>query len=77
MLAAKAQFLDHCSDAGDGLLVWIGKPQADITKGALAVGLQATLVRTGKFRPGDEKRIRQAGDCAADVGEAVAAVLNA
>lgn len=49
--------------------------EADVN-GALALGLRATLVRTGKFRPGDEGRIGGGGGCAADVGEAVAGVLG-
>jgi HAD superfamily hydrolase (TIGR01458 family) len=49
--------------------------EADVN-GALSRGLRATLVRTGKYRPGDEQRIAEGGRCVADVGEAIDAVLN-
>lgn len=49
--------------------------EADVN-GALSLGLQATLVRTGKYRPGDERRIGEGGHCVADVSEAVEAVLD-
>jgi HAD superfamily hydrolase (TIGR01458 family) len=49
--------------------------EADVN-GALSLGLQATLVRTGKYRPGDEQRIGEGGHCVADVSEAVEAVLD-
>ncbi len=49
--------------------------EADVN-GALSLGLQATLVRTGKYRAGDERRIGEGGHCVADVSEAVNAVLN-
>ena len=44
--------------------------------GWLSLGLQATLVRTGKYRAGDERRIGEGGHCVADIGEAAKAVLN-
>lgn len=49
--------------------------EADVN-GALSLGLHATLVRTGKYRAGDERRIIEGGDCAADVGDAIEAVLD-
>ena len=49
--------------------------EADVN-GALSLGLQAVLVRTGKYRAGDKRRIGEGGHCVADVGEAVDAVLN-
>ena len=49
--------------------------EADVN-GALSLGLQAALVRTGKYRAGDERRIGEGGHFVADVGEAVNAVLN-
>ena len=49
--------------------------EADVN-GALSLGLQAALVRTGKYRAGDERRIGEGGHCVTDVGEAVNAVLN-
>lgn len=49
--------------------------EADVN-GALALGLRATLVRTGKFRTGDVERIREGGRCVADLSEAVQALLK-
>lgn len=49
--------------------------EADVN-GALSLGLHAMLVRTGKYRAGDERRIIEGGTCVADLGEAVAAVLD-
>lgn len=49
--------------------------EADVN-GALSLGLQAMLVRTGKYRPGDERRMTGGGTCVADIGEAVEAVLG-
>jgi HAD superfamily hydrolase (TIGR01458 family) len=48
--------------------------EADVN-GALAVGLQAILVRTGKYRAGDELRMNAGGKSAATVREAVTIVL--
>ena len=49
--------------------------EADVN-GALAVGLQAVLVRTGKYRAGDELLMNEGGESAADVRDAVAKVLS-
>jgi HAD superfamily hydrolase (TIGR01458 family) len=49
--------------------------EADVN-GALALGLRAALVRTGKYRDGDERRIAAGGLCVADVAAAVATVLG-
>jgi HAD superfamily hydrolase (TIGR01458 family) len=49
--------------------------EADVN-GALSLGLRAILVRTGKFRAGDERRIAERGHCVANVSKAVSAVLN-
>jgi HAD superfamily hydrolase (TIGR01458 family) len=48
--------------------------EADVN-GALAVGLQAILVRTGKYRARDELRMNEGGRSAATVREAVTMVL--
>lgn len=49
--------------------------EADVN-GALAVGLQTVLVRTGKYRAGDELLMNEGGESAADVRDAVAMVLS-
>lgn len=49
--------------------------EADVN-GALALGLQAVLVKTGKYRAGDEQRISEGGRSAADVLEAVRMALG-
>jgi HAD superfamily hydrolase (TIGR01458 family) len=56
--------------------VMIGDDVDADVNGALSLGLQARLVKTGKYRTGDERRIGEGGHCVADVGEAVDAVLN-
>jgi len=45
--------------------------EADVN-GALAAGLRGILVRTGKYRPGDETRLAPGGAVADDIGAAVA-----
>jgi HAD superfamily hydrolase (TIGR01458 family) len=75
---APAFFQAVLSDLGTspGETMMIGDDvEADIN-GALSLGLQASLVRTGKYRAGDERRIGERGQCVADIGEAVEAVLN-
>lgn len=49
--------------------------EADVN-GALSLGVQATLVRTGKYREGDERWIGDGGHFVADVGEAIKALLS-
>lgn len=44
--------------------------EADVG-GAINAGLQGILVRTGKFRPGDEQRMPRGAQVAADVSEAL------
>lgn len=44
--------------------------EADVN-GALAAGLRGILVRTGKYRPGDEARLAPGGELANDVAAAV------
>lgn len=50
--------------------------EADVN-GALAAGLQAILVKTGKYRSGDEARIEAGGTSAADVRDAIATAFSA
>lgn len=57
--------------------VMIGDDADSDSCGALAAGLPAILVRTGKYRAGDEEKAGCAGIVtAADVGEAVEMVLS-
>ncbi len=50
--------------------------EADVG-GAVAAGLKGILVRTGKYRPGDERELEIAPDCIADsLDEAVAWILG-
>lgn len=74
-----AAFLDLVlADLGTarGETLMIGDDVESDVNGALAAGLQAILVRTGKFRPGDELRINVGGESAAHVWEAVAIALS-
>jgi len=55
----------------------IGDDAASDVGGALAAGLRGILVRTGKYRRGDEDRIGQPGaKVAKDLAEAVAMILE-
>ncbi len=57
-------------EPGDVLM--IGDDVFGDVEGALNAGLQACLVKTGKYRPGDENRIGSAGALLAEnVSEAV------
>lgn len=49
--------------------------EADV-QGALAAGLQAILVRTGKYTAGDEARLQGQGEVVADLTEAVEFILG-
>ena len=49
--------------------------EADVN-GALAAGLGGILVRTGKYRPGDETRLAATGRLADDIGAAVDTLLD-
>jgi HAD superfamily hydrolase (TIGR01458 family) len=49
--------------------------EADVN-GALAAGLGGILVRTGKYRPGDETRLAATGRLAHDIGAAVDTLLD-
>jgi ribonucleotide monophosphatase NagD (HAD superfamily) len=54
----------------------IGDDAASDVGGALAAGLRAILVRTGKYRPGDEQRIGRSGArTARDLAEAARLIL--
>lgn len=52
-------------------VVMIGDDVEADVNGAAAAGLRAILVRTGKFRPGDEARLAEGAEAAADLPEAV------
>jgi HAD superfamily hydrolase (TIGR01458 family) len=49
--------------------------EADVN-GAIAAGLRAVLVRTGKYGPADDSRMAASGSVAADVGAAVTRLLE-
>ncbi len=49
----------------------IGDDVDSDVNGALAAGLRGILVRTGKYRTGDEARLTPGGELADDVGAAV------
>jgi HAD superfamily hydrolase (TIGR01458 family) len=70
-------FLDAVADLGcrPHEAVMVGDDVESDVGGALAAGLQGMLVRTGKYRPGDEEAIGEGGGVAADIGEAVARIL--
>jgi HAD superfamily hydrolase (TIGR01458 family) len=51
--------------------VMIGDDAASDVLGALRAGLRGVLVRTGKYRPGDEQMIAAQGVVAEDIGAAV------
>jgi len=50
--------------------------EADVI-GAMAAGLRGILVRTGKYRAGDEARLPAGAACADDIAAAVALLLSA
>lgn len=57
-------------------VVMVGDDAVADVQGALSAGLQAILVKTGKYRAGDEDQIRQPGACAApDISVAVEWIL--
>ncbi len=56
--------------------VMIGDDVDSDVNGAIAAGLAGILVRTGKYRPGDEARLLPGGEVAQDIGEAVGAALQ-
>lgn len=60
-----------------GEVLMVGDDVASDVNGALKAGMKAALVRTGKYRPGDEAQICAPGACVcADLGEALAGLLQ-
>lgn len=60
-----------CADA-----VMIGDDVDSDVNGAIDAGLAGILVRTGKYRPGDEAQLRDSGRVVADIAAAVALALG-
>jgi ribonucleotide monophosphatase NagD (HAD superfamily) len=59
-----------------GEVVMVGDDYAVDVDGALAAGLGAILVRTGKYRPGDERRATHSGvEVCADLSAATDVIL--
>ena len=56
--------------------VMIGDDVDSDVNGAIAAGLAGILVRTGKYRPGDDARLRSGGTVAVDIAAAVAKALG-
>lgn len=54
--------------------VMIGDDVESDVNGAVSAGLRGILVRTGKYRAGDEQRLASGADVADDIGAAVAAL---
>jgi HAD superfamily hydrolase (TIGR01458 family) len=54
--------------------VMIGDDVESDVNGAIDAGLRGILVRTGKYRPGDESRMKAGGAVAADITAAVASL---
>jgi HAD superfamily hydrolase (TIGR01458 family) len=57
--------------------VMVGDDVESDVIGAVAAGLQGILVRTGKYRSGDEENIENKANCVADINEAVNKILRA
>ena len=57
-------------------VVMIGDDVMADVVGALDAGLQAVLVRTGKYRNGDEKQLQGRGHCVADISAAVTLIME-
>lgn len=55
--------------------VMVGDDVDSDVNGALAAGIAALLVRTGKYRDGDDEAVKPGGDCVRDIGEAVDRIL--
>jgi HAD superfamily hydrolase (TIGR01458 family) len=56
--------------------VMIGDDVDSDVNGAIEAGLAGILVKTGKYRPGDESRLKPGGMAAQDIGAAVGAALR-
>lgn len=54
--------------------VMIGDDVESDVNGAIAAGLRGILVKTGKYRPGDERNLQPGAAVAEDIGAAVAAL---
>ncbi len=56
--------------------VTIGDDVDSDINGAIAAGLRGILVRTGKYRPGDESRLKPSGVVVDDIGAATTVALR-
>ena len=56
--------------------VMVGDDVDSDVLGAVAADLQAILVRTGKYRQGDEQKLEKNAECVADINEAVESILQ-
>lgn len=73
-------FLEAVSALGcaPGEAIMVGDDAVADVEGALGAGLQGVLVRTGKYRDGDEDRIARPGACTVDdLAAAVELILSA
>ncbi len=65
------------SMAGEaGATVMVGDDVESDVNGALEAGLQALLVRTGKYRSGDQNAVHRGGETVDDIGAAVDWILD-
>lgn len=56
--------------------VMVGDDVESDVLGAVAADLHAILVRTGKYRQGDEQKLGNNAECVADINEAVESILQ-
>lgn len=70
-LFATAMHFPACQPAE---AVMIGDDVESDVNGAIAAGLRGILVKTGKYRPGDEAHLEPGGAVAQDIGAAVASL---
>lgn len=56
--------------------VMVGDDVESDVLGAVAADLQGILVRTGKYRQGDEQKLEKNAECVADISEAVELILQ-
>ena len=63
-------------DCAAGEAIMVGDDVEADVNGALALGLDGLLVRTGKYRPQDEERLAAGGAIVADVSAAVDLILG-
>jgi HAD superfamily hydrolase (TIGR01458 family) len=73
-----ALFLEAARSLGlpPGEVLMVGDDVESDVNGALAAGLRAVLVRTGKYRPGDEARVAPGGRVMDDLTAVVDALLG-